>query len=71
MVSTPTVSQVIFGKNTGSNIYGFYWEIIALGNMISYLYVSNLTKTIGFDNEIYICMGMSLLAVPIIIFTKF
>ena len=71
MVSTPTVVQAIYGQKTGSNIYGFYWEIISLGNFIAYLYVSNLSNTIGFDNVIYICLGMTLAVVPVVIFTKF
>ncbi len=71
LVTTPTVVQVIFGQKTGSNIYGFYWCVIAATNFIQYSYVSNLSETIGFDNIIYIVLGMAVLAVPIVIFTKF
>lgn len=70
-MTTPTVAQVIFGQKTGSNIYGFYWCAIALGNFIQYFYVSNLSKKIGFDNVIYICLGMAVCAIPIVLFTKF
>lgn len=45
--------------------------MVATANFIQYLFVSNLSKTIGFDNIIYICLGMACLAVPIVIFTKF
>jgi hypothetical protein len=65
------VVQAIYGQKTGSNIYGFYWEIVATGNFLQYLFVSILSKTIGFDSIIYICLGMTLLAVPLIVFTTF
>ncbi len=71
LVTTPTVAQAIYGQKTGSNIYGFYWEVVALANFTQYLFVSNLSKTIGFDNIIYICLGMACLAVPLVIVTKF
>lgn len=71
LVTTPTVVQAIYGQKTGSNIYGFYWEIVATGNFLQYLFVSNLSKSIGFDNIIYICLGMAGLAIPFIVFTTF
>lgn len=71
LVTTPTLTQVLYGQETGSNIYGFYWEVIAIGNFLGYVYVAYLSKTIGFDNVIYVCLGMVILAVPIVILTKF
>lgn len=71
LVVTPTVAQAIYGQKTGSNIYGFYWEVVATANFVQYLFVSNLSKTIGFDIIIYICLGMAGLAIPLVIFTKF
>ncbi len=70
-MTTTTVLQIIFGQKTGSNIVGFFWCVIATTNFIQYFYVSNLTKTIGFDNIIYICLGMAAAAVPVMMLTKF
>ena len=70
-VTTPTVVQTIFGQKTGSNIYGFFWCVIATGNWIQYFYVANLSKTIGFDNIIYICLAMGAVSFPILIFNNF
>ena len=44
LVMTPTFAQIVFGQETGSNIYGFYWECFAIANFISYAYVSRLTE---------------------------
>jgi len=71
LVTTPTVVQTIFGQKTGSNIYGFFWCVIATGNWIQYFYVANLSYTIGFNNIIYICLGMGVLAFPILVFNNF
>jgi hypothetical protein len=70
-VTTPTVSQTVYGHKIGSQLYGFFWCCLALSNSISYLFVANLSKKIGFDIIIYICLGMSVVSIPIIIFTKF
>lgn len=70
-MTTTTVLQIIFGQKTGSNIVGFFWCAIATTNFIQYFYISNLSKTIGFDNIIYICLAMAAAAVPLVIFTKF
>lgn len=69
--STPASVQTIFGVNVGSKIYGFYWCALATSNFIGYFLVSNLSKTIGFDSVIYITLGMTIAAIPIVIFTKF
>ncbi len=71
MVLTPTVALYIYGLQTGSNIYGIYWESFGVTNFIGYLFVSQLSKKIGFNNLIYIVLGMLLLAIPAVIFTKF
>ena len=70
-VTTPTCSQTIYGHKVGSRLYGFFWCALSLSNFISYLFVSNLSKKIGFDIVIYICLAMSVAAIPIIVFTKF
>lgn len=67
----PTVTQAIYGQKIGSDIYGFYWKVIATANFMSYIFVSNLSTVIGFDFIIYICLGMAALAVPLVMFTKF
>jgi hypothetical protein len=71
MVTIPTLSQILYGQIIGSKVYGFFWNCVATANFIQFAYVKGLTPLIGFDNAIYICLGMSVLAVPIVIFTKF
>jgi hypothetical protein len=71
LVTTPTVALFIYGLQTGSNIYGIYWEAFGLANFVGYLYVSQLSKKIGFNGAIYTCLGMVSLAIPIVILTKF
>jgi hypothetical protein len=44
MVTTPTVVQIVFGQRTGSNIYGFFWCTIAIGNWIQYFLVGHIEK---------------------------
>ena len=69
LVITPTFSQLVFGQETGSNIYGFYWETYSIANFIQYAFVSGLSSVIGFENVIYICTGMCVLAIPLVIST--
>lgn len=72
LVSTPTSLLSIYGPTTGANIYGIFWENFGIANMLGYIFVSQLSKSIGgFDSVIYVCLGMSCIAIPIVIFTKF
>jgi hypothetical protein len=68
LVVTPTVIQIIFGTTTGSNIYGFFWCFIATSNWIQYFYVGYVSKSIGFDNVLYICLAMATVPFLILIF---
>ncbi len=68
---TPTAALYIYGQQTGTNIYGIYWEVFGLANFVGYLYVSQLSKLIGFNGIIYTCLGMVSLAIPIVVFTEF
>ena len=69
LVITPTFSQLVFGQETGSNIYGFYWETYSIANFIQFGFVSGLERLIGFDNIIYVCTGMCVLSIPLVIST--
>lgn len=71
LVSTPTSALCLYGPTTGANIYGILWDIFGFSNLLGYIFVSQLSKSIGFDNVIYVCLGMSILALPIVVFTKF
>ena len=62
----PTAAQSIFGQKTGSNIYGFYWTILALANMLQYAFVAGISDKITFNNVIYICLGMKVLSLAIL-----
>lgn len=48
LVITPTFSQLVFGQETGSNIYGFFWETYSIANFIQFAFVSGLNESIGF-----------------------
>lgn len=71
MVTSTTGVHAIFGVKIGSKVNGFFWCSIALGNWIAYLMVSNLSQRIGFDNIFYICLGLTLVNLPIVIFYNF
>jgi hypothetical protein len=71
LVSTPTSALCVYGPTTGANIYGILWDIFGFSNLLGYIFVSQLSQSIGFNNVIYVCLGMSILALPIVIFTKF
>jgi hypothetical protein len=71
LVMTPTVLQSILGQSIGSNIYGFFWEIFGLANLIQFAYVSGLSKSITFNGIIYICLGMTVFAGLLIVFGNF
>jgi hypothetical protein len=68
---TPTFLQMVFGEKIGSNIYGFFWEAFSLSNLLQYVYVSSLSQLITFDNVIYICLGMSLFSLVLVITGNF
>lgn len=57
LVMTPTVLQIVFGARIGSNVYGIFWDVFGIANLIQYAYVSGLTKRISFHEVIYVCLG--------------
>jgi hypothetical protein len=67
----PTFLQIVFGERVGSNIYGFFWEVFGLANLVQYAYVSGLSSKITLNNVIYICLGMSFIALLLIILSNF
>ena len=71
LVMAPTVAQVIFGQHTGSNIYGFYWTVFALANMLQFGFVSGVSEKIGFNGVIYICLGMTVFAEIVLLVYRF
>jgi hypothetical protein len=36
-VITPTAALYIYGQQTGTNIYGIYWEVFGMANFVGYL----------------------------------
>lgn len=71
LVMTPTFLQLLFGERVGSNIYGIFWESFALANMLQYVYVSCVSPNISFNNVIYICLGMSIISLILVISGNF
>ncbi len=71
LVGAPTFLQIVFGQAVGSNAYGIYWEVFGLANLLQYGFVSGLSSKITFDGIIYICLGMSALALIIVVFGNF
>ncbi len=70
-VLNPTAALYIYGNKTGTNIYGIYWTVFSLANFLGYVFVSQLSIVIGFDNVIYICLGMVICSVPLVLFSTF
>jgi predicted MFS family arabinose efflux permease len=71
LVVTPTGLQTIYGHTTGSKIYAVYMVNFALANFIAWVYISQLSNVIGFNNVIYICLFMMGIAVPVVVLIKF
>lgn len=71
LVVTPTFAQIVFGQRTGSNIYGFYWSTFGVANFIAYAFVAGLIPYIEFDGVIYVCLGMCVLTIPMIVLGRF
>ena len=71
MVTAPTFSQAVFGPIIGSKIYSFYWLSIATANFIGFGLVQAFAVSIGFKVIIYICLALSIVAIPFIILSKF
>ena len=42
LVMAPTVAQIIFGQETGSNIYGYYWTVFACANLLQFGFMSGV-----------------------------
>lgn len=70
LVMTPTVLQVIFGQAVGSNIYGFYWCVFGLANLLQFAFVSGLIQHVTFNGVIYICLGMSTISGSLVVFAN-
>lgn len=71
LVSAPTFLQIVFGQVIGSNSYGIFWTAFGLSNFLQYGFVSGLSPIITFDGVIYICLGMSVIALAIVTFGNF
>ncbi len=71
LVGAPTFLQIVFGQVVGSNSYGIFWEVFALANLLQYGFVSGLSLLITFDGIIYICLGMSVIAMLIVVLGDF
>lgn len=71
LVATPTGLQSIFGITTGTKIYAVYMVNFGLANLIAWVYISQLSNVIGFNNVIYICLFMVVVDIPVIAMMKF
>jgi hypothetical protein len=71
LVSTPTFLQIVFGQVVGSNIYGLFWEVFGLSNLLQYAFVSGLSMKISFNGIIYICLGMASISAALVAFGNF
>ena len=71
LVMGPTVAQIIFGQKMGSDIYGFYWEVLSLSNLLQYGFVAGLSGRIEFNGVIYICLAMKVVALFLLNFFNF
>lgn len=70
-VITPTFSQLVFGTEVGSKVYGIYALVLSFGNFIQYIYVLLLLKYIDFDGILYICLGKVVIAIGLVVLITF
>jgi hypothetical protein len=52
-------------------VFGFFWEIWGLSNLLQYVFVSQVSNKITFNGIIYICLGMTVFSLILIIFGNF
>lgn len=71
LVMTPTFCQIVFGPMIGSKVYGIYTQILAISNLVQFAYVVGLVHYISFNGIIYICLGKSVVALILVIFSNF
>jgi hypothetical protein len=69
--TTTTLLQLVFGVKVGSAAYGVFWFVFSTSNFIQYIFVSSVASKITFDGIIYICLGMSVVALLFVIFGNF
>jgi hypothetical protein len=69
--TAPTIALYLYGASTGANIYGIYFCTFACANFIAESFVSELSASIGFNDIIYIVLGMSLATIPAVVFVTF
>ena len=66
-----THSHFVFRFNIGSDIDLIYWACFTLSNFISYFFIAFLSSQIGFNNILYICLGMNIFVLPFLIFFNY
>lgn len=71
LVIAPTFSAVVFGKEVGAKIFGMFWCSFALGNFLQYVYLVTLEPNLTLNGIIYVCLGMNVLNVVIILVYNF
>lgn len=69
--TTPTLLHLIFGVKVGSSAYAVYWQVFAISNFLQYGFVIGLSPLISFDGVLYICLGMTVLAMIFILLANF
>lgn len=67
----PTYSAVMFGKDIGAQVFGVFWCSFAVGNFLQYTYLLTLESVLSLDGIIYVCLGMNVINVLIIILYGF
>ncbi|KAL4478673.1 hypothetical protein ABPG74_006908 [Tetrahymena malaccensis] len=67
----PVFSSQINGVKIGSQLYGFYWYGFTIANLLQFLLVLYVKKTIGFNKIFYIYFAQAFVGLLIITFYNF
>jgi hypothetical protein len=68
---TPTYCQIVFGIKWGSKVFGFYIISLSIANFLQYGLLIGVAPLISLDGVLYICLGIVILALFILIITDF
>lgn len=71
IAATPTYCQIVFGIKWGSKVFGLYIISLSIANFLQYGLLVGVAPIISLDGVIYICLGIVILALFILIITNF
>jgi hypothetical protein len=67
----PSIPQYKFGAKIGEKIYGFYFSCFAISNFLEYALIDGFLNILNWNQLFYICSGMCLTVIVIVLIYPF